>query len=178
MSDIKTSLMESKLLTVIVSNQDYNKKVVELVQTACNSKKICYVSLNKPYDTILSELKNQKIDTSKIIFIDAMTKGKKTSSDDVVFVSSPRALTELNISVVKVMELKKVESIIFDSLSTLLVYEKPATVIKFVHALMAKLRSLRVGAIFIVLKEDINPDLVKNLYMFADEVVDLSDGKN
>jgi archaellum biogenesis ATPase FlaH len=75
------------------------------------------------------------------------------------------------------MEAKKVESILFDSLSTLLIYEKTTTVIKFVHALMAKLRSLHVGAVFIVLKEDINPDLLKNLYMFADEVIDLSEGK-
>jgi len=176
MNVLKTEIKKNKLLVAIVSNKGYNTKMTEITKDVSDNKKMCYVSLNKPFDTIEENLKAKKINTNNFIFVDAITKGAgKKEAANVVFVSSPRALTELNITIGKILEVGKVKNLIFDSLSTLLIYEKPLVVVKFVHALIAKLRALNVTAVFIVLKDDVTPDLLKNLYMFADKVISIGE---
>ena len=170
MSNLKKEIKENKLLTAIVPTKDYKNRIIDIAKDFSSNKKICYVSLSKPYSTVNESLKSRNIDTSSFIFIDAITKGAKTKGEkNAVFISSP----ELNISIAKILEVGKARGVIFDSLSTLLIYENPTTVSKFVHSLTAKLRAMDVSAVFIVLKEDVNPELLKNLYMFTDKVVDL-----
>jgi len=115
-------------------------------------------------------------DLKKFFFIDAVTASVKTpeENDNVVFISSPRALTELNITLNKVLEVGNLDCTVFDSLSTLLVYEDQMTVIRFVHNVMAKLRTTNSKGVFTALKEDITTNLMKDLNMFADKVVELS----
>ncbi len=61
----------------------------------------------------------------------------------------------------------------FDSLSTLLAYEGSSSIIQFSHNVITKLRINNCKAVFITLKEDINSELIKDLYMFVDKVVEL-----
>jgi len=179
MNNLKTEIEQNKILIFIVSNEGYNTKIIEIMKNAPFDKKTCYVSLNKPYKTITSNLTSNKINTNNLIFIDAITKGgkKEEENKNVIFTSPPTSLTELNIIINGVLESGKIEILFFDSLSTLLIYEKPETVTKFIHSLSAKLRALNINSIFIVLKDDITPELLKNLYMFADKVVDLDEEK-
>jgi len=175
MINLKAEIKKNKLLVAILSNQNYNDTLLEIAKSVSGNKITCYVGLNKPYSTTNDNLKAAKVNTSKFLFVDAITKGAgRKTTDNVIFVSSPRALTELNISINKILETGKVGNLVFDSLSTLLIYEKPLTVVKFVHSLTAKLRALNLSTVFIVLKDDVTPDLLKNLYMFADKVLDLS----
>src|SRR3989338_7942505 len=60
-----------------------------------------YVTLNKPYDTIKGTFYKQKIDLSKIIFIDAVTKtagGQVQKRDDCLFIGSPQNLSDISIA--------------------------------------------------------------------------------
>jgi hypothetical protein len=89
----------------------------------------------------------------------------------VVNVSSPKALTEMSITIGKVLELGKIEALIFDSLSTLLVYTDPSTVVKFTHSLISLLRSKNVSGLLMCVEGGASSNMVKDISMFADKVV-------
>jgi len=176
MSKLTTELKKSKVVVVVISGNDYNSKIVEITKNMSHNKMLCYVGLNKPYNITINTLKSEKVKTDNIFFIDTVSKSsKQKSADNVAFVSSPRAFTELNISLVTALEAGKIKNLIFDSLNTLLIYEDIMIASKFIHSLISKLRDLQVNVVFLALKDDKSSDLIKNLFMFVDKVIDLSE---
>jgi hypothetical protein len=171
---IKKGIKKNKILIFLIPKKEYSKYVTEIAQASYSMLKgICFVSLNKPYQTLSPVFKGKGIKLEKLVFIDAVSTGFKKESGGarVVAVSSPKALTELNIKIRK--EIGKVSAIVFDSLSTLLVYEQPSIVIKFSHSVISLLRKSKINGIFIMLKEDMDGELSKDLSMFVDGVVEL-----
>ncbi|MCK4336166.1 MAG: hypothetical protein KAW40_05595, partial [Candidatus Aenigmarchaeota archaeon] len=106
---------------------------------------------------------------------DCVTKKVKDeeASEQVVYVSSPKALTEINIVMKKVLNAGKIDSTIFDSLSTLLVYEGSHAVVRFSHSIISMFRTLGSKGILISLREDMQNELINDLNMFVDKVVEL-----
>lgn len=167
---------ETQILVLIIPNKDYQKRVTDLTKDIAKlSEKICYVSLNKPYKTLLKNFTDAGIDTTKFIFIDAITKTAEMPPvvENCEFVSSPGALTELSLAISNTLETKGVNLIVFDSLSTMLVYEDENIVTKFVHSLMAKIRVMGCRGIFTCLKQDSDTVLLKDVNMFADKIIDI-----
>jgi len=87
------------------------------------------------------------------------------------FLSSPNALSELGINISNALQ--KSDSLLFDSLSTLLIYEKVGTVMKFVHSLVAKIRVSKCPAIFTALEGDAETQLIKDVTTLVDEIIKL-----
>ncbi len=155
----------------MISNKDYDSKIRDIVSSASSSyKRICYVSINKPYSVISDSLKKQGIDIKKLFFVDCTGNPCKTEGQ-VVRVSSPKALTEMSITINKVLELGRIEALIFDSLSTLLIYADPSTVVKFTHSLISSLRGKKASGVLVCVEGGKNAELVKDISMFADRVV-------
>lgn len=161
---------------MLLPNKVYSEKMKEIAKTVSElSERLCYVTLNKPYKTLLKDFEKSKIDSNKFFFIDCVTKKVKEEKvkEQVVYVSSPKALTEINIVMKKVLNAGKVNSTIFDSLSTLLVYEGSHAVVRFAHSIISMFRTLGSKGILISLEEDLHSELIKDLNMFVDKVVEL-----
>ena len=176
--EIKNHLKKGCILAFILPNDKYKHILREIIKSAQGVyEKICYVSLNKPCTTIKNELEEYGIDCKKFTFIDCVTASVKSAGlkNDTIFVSSPKALTELNIAIKKIYKHFNVDCVIFDSLSTLLIYEPPSTVIKFVHSLVSMFRVNDMACIFTVLKNEVGENVIKDLSMFLDEVVSLGE---
>ena len=172
--DIKEEIEKNQIVVALIPNKEYAARLEEIITILPQLyKNICYVSLNKPYNVLINRLKKSKIDIKKFFFIDCITESVegKPVKDSVLYVSSPRAFTELSIMIKKILEKIKIESIIFDSLSTLLIYEETMNVIRFAQSVMTTLRVRNSNGIFICLKEDVNTDLIKDLNMFADKII-------
>ena len=170
---MKSGLAAEKGIDIlVVSDKGYAQKVEELMRSASSSySRICYATVNRPYSAIAASFKKHGADLEKFFFVDC-TGESGGKGGQVVFVSSPKALTEINITINKVFELGKIELLIFDSLSTLLSYEEPSTVVKFAHSLISSCRSKGVGALFVCLKSEKSSSLLKDISMFADNVVE------
>ena len=137
-----------------------------------------YVSLNLPYNTIKKNFSAKKIDTSKIIFIDAITKtagGKIEKKKDCLFIGSPKNLSDISVSMDQaIMAIPtKDKFLFFDSLSTLLLYNDVKVVAKFVHFLSGKMRVWKVKGIIISLRRKEDKDLIDELETFCDVKLDL-----
>jgi KaiC/GvpD/RAD55 family RecA-like ATPase len=158
---------------VVVCCENYQKDSISILKWAVKEgKKICYVTINKPYDTLIQILKKNNIDTKKFFFVDAITKTIKEASpvDNCVFVSSPNSLTEMSIAVRAACK-QGFDILIFDSLSALMVYEKEEGASTFLHSLVNILRVHKVKALFEVLSVDEGSKMMKNMQMFVDKKI-------
>lgn len=177
---LKEEIKENQIVVVVTSQPDYSEKLLEIIRhVAQDYKKICYITLNKPYDTIIAMLKKKDVNTNKFFFIDAITKTVRAPKEinQCTYIESPRSLTALNIVMNQVLETANVDLILFDSINTLLVYEKPMVVTKFLHAVMSKIRAYNTKGVFVGQKGNATKVLLKDLNMFADKIIELDEGK-
>lgn len=169
---IEREIVKNKILMLSVSSKNYRGATGDLIDFSKNFKKTCYVTLNDPSDSIISKLGK---DSKRVYFIDCVTSTVKKPADreGVIYVSSPRALTEISIALKKAIDGFKMDFVIFDSVSALLVYEKSLSAMKFVHNMVLMLRESNMSVVFVILKEDVSEELMKDLSMFVDKVVEL-----
>jgi hypothetical protein len=174
--DLSAMIKENQIIVFVVQSKSYSKHLEGITRAAADlNKGLCYVSLNKPYKVMQTSLKNAGVSEENIYFVDAVSSkvGSMEPGNRVIFVSSPQALTELSIAINKCLGLQDTGTVLFDSLSTLLVYEESSSVIKFVHSVISTLRVKEKSCIFTVLKEDLKEALLKDLAMFADKIEEL-----
>lgn len=136
------------------------------------------MNLNELYKTLIQHLKNMNLDVRKFFFIDAisLTSDKtNTKHDNCIFVSNPNSLIELSLAITQGLNTEKPDLLIFDSLSTLLIYEKESTVTKFIHALIGKIKAAGIDAYFTALEGDSQNESIKDLSMFVDNVNTLTE---
>ena len=79
--------------------------------------------------------------------------------------------TEL-IQIIK--DLEKFECLIFDSLSTLLIYKDESTVVKFTHNLIIDLIVAHASGDFLCLLDDSCKHLAKTITPFVDKIINIS----
>ncbi len=173
MYKIESALKSKRVIVFLVPSSSYIRSIGKFMGTAARlNERLCYVSLSRPYKSLCSYFQKNGIDTKRIFFVDAATRNPEETGEDeqVVFVSSPKALTELGITLSKVVDAGSVQCVIFDSISALLVYEDESTVLRFVHSVISSLAE-KTSAVFILLKDRTGEELLKDLSMFADEVI-------
>jgi len=173
---IKQELKRNDVVIYVISTTNYGDCIKDLIGVVTKmNDKICYTTLNKPYSTMISILEKAGIDTTKIIFIDSASGGFKNPDNkpNVIFISSPKALTDMNIQINKVIDNEKINDLVFDSLSTLMAYEEESTIIKFTHSIISKIRTKGIKVVFTCLKDDMKGELMKDLSMFVDKIIEV-----
>lgn len=172
---LKEDIKENKIVLISTNKNNYNENLSN-IQGAVNenNEKIGYVTINKPYNSIIQNLERNNIDQDKFFFVDAITATVKTPPkvENCVFVNSPTALTDLGLAYSSLLNEKNCEVVLFDTISTLAVYQEASSVVKFVHNLLTKTRILNKKAVFVALKED-SETLIKDLNMFVDKIIEI-----
>jgi len=172
--NISTELSENQTVLLIMPSADYNHNIVRVLKKLKGN--VCYVTLNKTFESLTDLFKKNKINTENIVFIDAISKTIKQTpnqTDGCYFVSSPGSLTELSIAIDKFLR-HDFDYIIFDSLTNLLIYERKTPVEKFVSSLVNKIKQSRTKAIFYALSVKEQDELIQETGMFVDRVIYLS----
>jgi len=173
--DIKKELDLNQNILLIVPGTYYNEQAAYIAKQL-EGASICYVTLSKTYKSLQESFKKNKIDTKNIIFIDCISQTivkSPPSEKNCYYVSSPGALTEVSIVIGKFLK-HNFNYIIFDSLDSLLVYQKKAPIGKFVSGLVNKIKTTKTKAIFYALSSKEQSELIRNTGMFVDKVIDLS----
>lgn len=174
-------ILEDGGITLVVTDaENYmedNRRIIRRV-TASGLPGI-YLTVNKPYGVMREYLEGVDVDTSRIFFIDAVSQEAgidtaATDEDNVMFLESPRHLTDISIvlgEANKQFDGKKF--VFFDSMSILSIYNDPEMVSKFAHYLTGKLRSWDVVGIIISVHDDMDDRLLTRLHQFCDTRIDL-----
>ncbi len=168
---------DENLVTVLLADAgNYFKATTELIKKLVNEKKFVgvYVSLNKPAETVINAFELKGIDLNSLIFIDGVTINNN-SDKNIIFVNSPKNLTDLAIALTQSVNGIKSEQkfVFFDSISTLLIYNSAPKTVKFAHFLASKIRDWRVKGIILSLEKESNSETISQLKMFSDNVIEL-----
>jgi len=151
--------MISKKSTLVLSKPLEGKKEFldsTIARTTKENKAVLFVLTDKNPETAKQELLKEKIFFKNLYFIDcfSLQAGNADAKDteNVKYVSGPLALNELSIAIGEFgREFLKKEFeyvIIFDSLSTLLMYSNADAIARFLQILIAKIKNLNGSVVF------------------------------
>jgi hypothetical protein len=167
-------IAKNNVILAVTSKIAYRDSIKVICQETAKLGNIGYITINKPYKSIVKDIENWNIDKKKFFFADAITSTVQAPPivEDCIFVASPNALTDLGLAFSALLNEKSRDNIIFDTISTLVIYQDIGSVIKFTHNLVTKARVSGKRVIFISLKED-SETLIKDLNMFVDAVIEI-----
>lgn len=170
------SLPNDFIVAVISSPEKYVAVNMAIANYLTNKRKMpgLYITMNKPYSSMVSALKKSGVDTSKLFFIDAISGvigAKESGADNCVMLRSPSSLTELGIAISKVCSVEKARFLMMDSLSTLLVYNNQNSTVKFVHYVATRLRKCAWPGVIFSLEKDIQGSVLESISQFCDKII-------
>ena len=139
-----------------------------------------FVSANKPYLTIEENFRKFGI-LDKIIFVDcaSILAGDNPSGERIVLINNPADLTQLALSLTRSIErLGEKRFLVFDSLTTLLIYSKLGPLTQFTHSLGLMMKTKKVTCFFLAVDQEATKEMLRFLSTIADEFVrvDINEG--
>ncbi|NLO77462.1 MAG: hypothetical protein GX097_03090 [Methanomicrobiales archaeon] len=135
------------------------------------------ISLSEPQIILKKALEKNSVDTSTLFFIDGVTEsamGKAGTEENCFYVNKSSDLTGIGIAITKAMALienKENMVIILDSVSTLLIYNDPNLIIRFLHMLVNKVRLNDAIGVLFSAKNAIDPIVTAQITAFSDSVM-------
>lgn len=135
-----------------------------------------YVTVAKPSQTVDRAFTEAGAKTENIFYIDcatALTGVSVKRAGNVVYLK-PSDLTDITISlddVVDELPPDREGILMFDTLSTLMVYNEADTVSRFAHALMANIRQWPIKAVVFTIDEETDEVIKSRLTQFSDQTI-------
>lgn len=169
--ELKGFHSSGQVVSIVAGPDEYKEVVKEIliITTKMKSKGI-YVTLNKANALLKKDLEKEKIDHSKLYFIDG-SGNKGAESENVFYVQGPKALTEISLATMAAIDTGKFDFLFLDSLSTLLIYNDLKTTEKFAHFIMNKLKGFNMITLIIALNEENSKHLVSVVAQFSDKLI-------
>lgn len=162
---IKQDLTDNPIILAQLEEAYYKESILE-VMGHLKDKRVCYVTLNKEADTLKKQFHLKGIPTNNLFFIDAVSKALKgiEEKENMILVSSPAGLNEINEAVSEVLESGYFDVLIFDSLSTLELYDlEYFGKERFILNLITRVRAHNQNLILTYFNENFDINLINNL---------------
>jgi len=164
----------ARIVLNIISSKNYLSGVAKILKKS-TGKNVVYVTTNNIYTTIQDSLKKEKVNSSKIFFVDCVSKSlnpKAVDAPNCIFVEGAGSLSSISIAINAALNSITGKKILFfDSLSVLLLYQDANTVARFSSFVLNKMRSLDVDAVILALDSDAQKDVLKHIESLVDEVI-------
>lgn len=156
---------------IVLESTRYNAQIVRLTKHISEEhEKVCYVTLNKTFNALYDILSKEGINLEQFHFVDLITPRilRQKHYEQCSYIDSLANLSDFADVLLNLIKMHNVEHVIFDSISSFLVYKGDKEVQGFNNYVLSFLEELNVGITLFVLKEDENRGAVKQLEMMAD----------
>lgn len=172
-------LEQKNIFLILASPGTIRQRNLEIIkQISVLGYHTVVITTNFPF-SILTKLYTQSgIPSGSISFIDAVTRNSIGNAENVPgivrYINNPANLTDLGIAVTEVLKEQsgKKVCIMFDSVSTMLIYLSSANISKFIHFVTNKLRLMEVSGVFLAVEKGLDPMLMSQLTTFVDRVIE------
>lgn len=173
--------MQNKLAVFLLNNKNYSSELSNLIKKANYPKSnICYVCLTKPYAEVAENLKDDRVNTDNFTFVDVLSNRQYPLKpvEKCIFVSGMENLNSIKKAITKAINKEDCKTVIFDTISTLLIYQQADKIIKFTHELLTDENQKKASKVYVILKEkgiykDESTKLINDLHLFADKVFEM-----
>jgi hypothetical protein len=172
-------LAKKRIFLVLATPGNIRQRNIDLIkEISALDYHTVVITTNFPYGILTKLYGEQGVDLSKVSFIDAVTRNSIGSAENIPgvvrFINNPSNLTDMGIAVTEVLKDhsgKKV-CILYDSISTMLIYLSSPNISKFIHFVTNKLRLMDISGIFLAVEKGLDPMLMTQLTTFVDTVID------
>ena len=173
----EVSSLKDYLLLLTVDAKNYNETTIDMLRFLINEQHVpgVYVTLNKPFEVIQRNLQSNNIDPRIVIFIDATSRPEGSKKiENCLTIGSPEKLSDISVAMDQAINALQTgdKFLIFDSINTLSIFNKQATVARFIHFLAGKIREWKVKGIIITLEKETEQSILDELTQFSDFRVD------
>jgi hypothetical protein len=172
-------LDKKQIFLIMASPANIRQRNIDLIkEISTNGFHIIVVTINFPYNILLKLYQQDGIDTKSVSFVDAVTRNSIGSANDIPgvvrFVNNPGNLTDLGISVMEVLKEHSGNKVcvLYDSISTMLIYLSSQDITKFIHFVTNKLRLQDISGIFLAVEKGLDPMLLTHLTTFVDTIIE------
>ncbi|MDD1694553.1 MAG: hypothetical protein LUQ71_07495 [Methanoregula sp.] len=170
---------QKKIFLILASPATIRQRNIEIIKEISDlGYHTVVITTNFPY-SVLSKLYTQRgVSPDSVSFIDAVTRNSIGNAENIPgvvrYINNPANLTDMGIAVTEVLKdhAGKKICIMYDSVSTLLIYLSSANISKFIHFVTNKLRLMDVSGIFLAVEKGLDPMLMTQLTTFVDNVID------
>jgi len=135
------------------------------------------LSTSRPYKNLLNLYKENGVDISKLIILDAVGQEKednKQENNNIIHIHSNSSLTEIAISLSNCIERIKSKKFIFiDSINTMLIHNEPNTLAKFIHSILTKMRINNVSGLLISLEAETDKEVRAEIAQLCDKIIEI-----
>lgn len=175
----REDLEKKQIFLILVAPANIRQRNIDLIkEISANGYHTIIVTINYPYNILLKLYAENGVDPATVSFVDAVTRNSIGSAENIPgvvrFVNNPANLTDLGIAVTEVLKEhsgKKV-CILYDSVSTMLIYLSSQNISKFIHFVTNKLRLMDLSGVFLAVEKGLDPMLISQLTTFVDTVID------
>ena len=152
---------------------DVNMALVKLLSEK-NDKGII-VSANRPYSNLVNFYKRNDIDVNKMFVLDCVSKNGNNGGpkvENAVFLENASALTDISLCINEHLNGSSDKKFLFfDTLTTMLIHNKPQVFARFLHNILTKMRINGVGGVLISLIDDSNKETRAEIAQLCDKVI-------
>lgn len=179
--DLFKTVLSTQVLLVILSREIFDESRTNIMKTVVKKDgDICYVTINKPCIVLHKQYSELLPEGKKIVYIDATPGAMATKNDSIdcsVTINSPANLNDINMEITKLLGNNSFETMIFDSVDTLEIYNDFKIVTQFIHSLIGKIRAKDKNIILFGINDKQESTIIKELFMFVDNTMHLSYSK-
>lgn len=150
---------------------EYNMDILECAYKSFKGNCL-YVTLNTPSKGAVETLKKRTKDVSRLYVIDA-TQNREESDSRHMFLKSANSMVAVSLAITQAISKFKIDFIIFNSVSTFLIYETPDAVSRFMVYMINKMRAQKVSGVFVMADEPKSNKVEDITSQFADRVIKL-----
>jgi hypothetical protein len=147
---------------VLTSKEKYDDTLVSIVK---NTRRVCYVTMEKPFNNIIDLFKLYNIETASMYFIDAT--GKKTVTTNVLSIQNTPE--DIKRTLEKVLKEKTISVVVIDNISAIKTL-KNFELSRFVQDMTLLIKANRAQGFFIGKLEDLGIQTLNDISMFVDKV--------
>lgn len=171
------ALPDFYMVLMLVKPERYQDVSVELTRYFVEDQKLSglYVTLNKPYADVADNFLSERINTDNIRFIDGISKltGRNMPiGRNIEFVDSPQALAQITSAMQQFLSMGgESRFLVFDSMSTLLVYYDIEPVGKFAHFMIGMIRKWKLKGVMLMIESEEKRGAIDMLSLFCDKVI-------
>lgn len=133
------------------------------------------ISASRPCSNLLSLYEKNSIDSGKITVIDCVCKSQNLNvkdSSNVLHLESVSALNDISISIGKIIgKIKGNKFICIDSVTTMLIHNKPDVFARFIHSVLTKMRINEISGLLLSLESETNKEVRAEIAQLCDKII-------
>jgi hypothetical protein len=173
------ALAQKQIFLILASPGNIRERNIQIIkELSALGYHSAVITTNFPYSILKKLYEQSGVDLTKVSFVDAVTRNSIGSVENVPgvvrYINNPANLTDMGIAVTEMLKEHQGQKvcILYDSISTMLIYLSSPNISKFIHFVTNKLRLMDISGVFLAVEKGLDPMLMTQLTTFVDSVVD------